>query len=46
LGAGHQTGWTGLVAKLIQQFGEYFLQQKAPELIEKEYLEASGNESA
>jgi len=23
LGAGHQTGWTGLVAKLIQQFGEY-----------------------
>jgi hypothetical protein len=22
LGAGHQTGWTGLVAKLIQQSGE------------------------
>jgi hypothetical protein len=23
LGANHQTGWTGLVAKLIQQCGEY-----------------------
>ena len=26
LGASHQTGWTGLVAKLIQQHGEYALQ--------------------
>jgi mannose/cellobiose epimerase-like protein (N-acyl-D-glucosamine 2-epimerase family) len=43
LGAGHQTGWTGLVAKLIQQFGEYCLQQKAPELIEREYIEDSPN---
>lgn len=25
LGASHQTGWTGLVAKLFQQFGEYQL---------------------
>ena len=32
LGASHQTGWTGLVAKLIQQFGEYHLQQKPPAL--------------
>jgi len=24
IGASHQTGWTGLVAKLIQQFGEYY----------------------
>ena len=23
IGASHQTGWTGLVAKLIQQCGEY-----------------------
>jgi hypothetical protein len=23
LGAPHQTGWTALVAKLIQQYGEY-----------------------
>jgi hypothetical protein len=23
IGASHQTGWTGLVTKLIQQFGEY-----------------------
>ncbi|MGH7806723.1 MAG: MGH1-like glycoside hydrolase domain-containing protein [Thermodesulfobacteriota bacterium] len=36
IGAGHQTGWTGLVAKLIQQYAEYNLQEKAPEiLIEK-----------
>ena len=25
LGAGHQTGWTALVAKLIHQYGEYAL---------------------
>jgi Glycosyl hydrolase family 63 C-terminal domain len=31
IGASHQTGWTGLVAKLIQQFGEYEEQQKAPD---------------
>jgi Glycosyl hydrolase family 63 C-terminal domain len=31
IGASHQTGWTGLVAKLIQQFGEYEQQQKAPD---------------
>ncbi len=28
LGASHQTGWTGLVAKLIQQCGEYGNQDK------------------
>jgi Mannosylglycerate hydrolase MGH1-like glycoside hydrolase domain len=32
IGASHQTGWTGLVAKLIQQCGEYYGCQKAPEL--------------
>ncbi|MBD6619782.1 glucosidase [Komarekiella sp. 'clone 1'] len=26
IGASHQTGWTGLVAQLIQQFGEYTAQ--------------------
>ncbi len=31
IGASHQTGWTGVVAKLIQQCGEYCLQDKAPE---------------
>ncbi|HYQ90624.1 MAG TPA: glucosidase, partial [Candidatus Competibacteraceae bacterium] len=36
LGAGHQTGWTGLIAKLIQQYGEYCLQGKPPQLIEEE----------
>jgi len=30
LGASHQTGWTGLVAKLIQQIGEYELAGKSP----------------
>jgi hypothetical protein len=30
LGASHQTGWTGVVAKLIHQYAEYALQGKAP----------------
>ena len=30
IGASHQTGWTGLVAKLIQQCAEYCGQQKDP----------------
>jgi hypothetical protein len=30
LGASHQTGWTALVAKLIQQHGEYCAQGKHP----------------
>jgi hypothetical protein len=34
IGASHQTGWTGLVAKLIQQFGEYEGQHKEPTLVE------------
>ncbi len=32
LGASHQTGWTGLIAKLIQQTEEYDARQKAPDL--------------
>ena len=32
IGASHQTGWTGAVAKLIQQYGEYHMQQKAPDM--------------
>jgi len=32
LGASHQTGWTGVVAKLIQQYGEYALQGKPANL--------------
>jgi hypothetical protein len=31
LGASHQTGWTGLVAKLIQQWGEYAAQGQTPQ---------------
>jgi hypothetical protein len=31
IGASHQTGWTGLVAKLIQQFGEYEAKKHEPE---------------
>ena len=30
LGASAQTGWTALVAKLIQQYGEYVLNNKSP----------------
>ncbi len=30
LGASHQTGWTGLVAKLVQQLGEYESTGKSP----------------
>jgi hypothetical protein len=32
LGASHQTGWTGLVAKLIQQYAEYALQGRQQDL--------------
>jgi hypothetical protein len=32
LGAGHQTGWTGVVAKLIHQYAEYALQGKQQDL--------------
>lgn len=39
IGAGHQTGWTGLVAKLIQQCAEYCRQRKALELMRKEETE-------
>ncbi|KYC42310.1 glucosidase [Scytonema hofmannii PCC 7110] len=35
IGASHQTGWTGLVAKLIQQFGEYEAQHREPEIEKK-----------
>jgi len=38
LGASNQTGWTGLVAKLIQQYGEYVLEKKSPEVIERNRL--------
>ena len=33
IGASHQTGWTGVVAKLIQQYGEYTAQGKAPDTL-------------
>jgi len=39
IGASHQTGWTGLVAKLIQQWGEYEGHNKAPDLHLEEALE-------
>jgi hypothetical protein len=35
LGASNQTGWTGLVAKMIHQYGKFALQHIPPELIEK-----------
>ena len=36
VGASHQTGWTGLVAKLIQQWGKYKGQHKTPEVFEEQ----------
>ncbi len=33
IGASHQTGWTGLVAKLIQQYGEYATEGKTPDTL-------------
>jgi hypothetical protein len=39
IGASHQTGWTGLVAKLIQQWGEYEGLDKAPNLHPEEASE-------
>ncbi len=36
LGASHQTGWTAVVAKLIQQYAEYTLQRESPRTIERE----------
>ena len=36
LGASHQTGWTGVVAKLIHQYAEYALQRASPNAIEQE----------
>lgn len=38
LGASNQTGWTGLVAKLIDQYGRYALQSKPPDKIEDDRL--------
>ena len=39
LGASHQTGWTGLVAKLIHQHAEYTLQDKAHEASKEWHFE-------
>ncbi|HQR10683.1 MAG TPA: glucosidase [Casimicrobiaceae bacterium] len=44
LGAGHQTGWTGVVAKLIHQYAEYALQGKPPGLTREDGL-GSGKSS-
>lgn len=42
LGASHQTGWTGLVAKLIQQSSEYGNQGKSPITDEVDDLSSTG----
>jgi len=39
LGANHQTGWTGVVAKLIHQYAEYALQGKPPMPVADEALD-------
>jgi hypothetical protein len=38
LGASHQTGWTGVIAKLIQLYGIYGVQNQIPELLKKQPL--------
>ncbi|NKB17329.1 MAG: glucosidase [Pseudanabaena sp. CRU_2_10] len=38
IGASHQTGWTGLVAKLILQAGEYCMHGKSAKLTYGEYV--------
>lgn len=38
LGASNQTGWTGLIAKLIHQYGKYVIQHISPTLIEQEKI--------
>ncbi len=38
LGAEHQTGWTGVVAKLIHQYAEYALQGKSAGLTREDGL--------
>ncbi|MBW4614072.1 MAG: glucosidase [Desmonostoc vinosum HA7617-LM4] len=42
IGASHQTGWTGLVAKLIQHFGEYEAQNQEPKIEQDEEAIAIG----
>ena len=37
LGASHQTGWTGLVAKLIHQHGEYAMKGKDSKVEEDQH---------
>jgi hypothetical protein len=44
LGASHQTGWTALVAKLIQQHAEYTLQHRTHEV--KPVFGSTGPEKA
>ena len=46
LGASHQTGWTGVVAKLIHQYGEYALQRESARAIEQESVVIEGGRSA
>lgn len=38
LGASNQTGWTGLVAKLIHQHGKFMYEKVAPSVIEKAHI--------
>lgn len=38
LGASNQTGWTGLVAKLIHQYGKYAIEHIPSQMIEREKI--------
>ncbi|OGR80352.1 MAG: glucosidase [Elusimicrobia bacterium RIFCSPLOWO2_02_FULL_39_32] len=39
IGASHQTGWTGIIAKLLQQCAEYCGQHKPPRLLKESKIE-------
>lgn len=41
LGASSQTGWTGIVAKMIHQYGAYTVQKKLPEQMERSSMTPS-----
>ena len=46
LGANHQTGWTGLIAKLLQQLGEYEIKDRGQHVITESQKTEQGQSAA
>ncbi|MEO6588499.1 MAG: glucosidase [Pyrinomonadaceae bacterium] len=46
LGASHQTGWTGLIAKLIQQIGEYEVRESGQHVVTEVQKTEEGQSAA